>query len=563
MLRHAHRPAAHRPAHRAGPTVGRGAQSFRPSAARRRTALHRGLATLTSVTAVLAGSVALAPTVSTALAATGVQNGTFETNMTGWVVNPSGSAQALARVSSGHSGNYAAQVSNASNAAATTVLNDSPNSITSTTAGVTYRATAWLRATQPNTSLVLRLLEFGNTGALATSKQSEYWATDTSWHQVTADLVAARTGSSIDLNALVWGLAPGKSFLVDDVSLAPLANGTPPPVSAPPVAAPPAGASGVLPAQGTGALFGYYPSNGGDPGPMESKIGRKFDLIHYYRDFDATNGLWPTSAMLSEASGGRTIHVGWELASYDGGYDSSLQPAAAGSSADRSGKAMKTWTYQQVTSGSLDRYLDAEALKIKAAPAKFIVDIDPEMDDRPDVGGTAKLRAAAGTRAQYAAAYRHIGDRFRARGVTNVVWAWTVSGWYATDSSKTWSLAQLWPGAGYVNIIMWDPYNHNANNWVSFSQLVAPFYNAIRNGVLDGVDTSAKRLPLGLAEYGCIADSRRANWLKAIPSQARSFPALVSLGYFSSGSWGNLENDSTATAALATAGKDSWLHPRG
>ena len=147
------------------------------------------------------------------------------------------------------------------------------------------------------------------------------------------------------------------------------------------------------------------------------------------------------------------------------------------------------------------------AAKVKATPYKFIVDIDPETDDRPDVGGTAKIRAAAGTRAEYAAAYRHIVDRFRARGVTNVLWAWTMSGWTASDPSKAWSLQQLWPGPNYVNVIMWDPYNHDPARWRSFSQIVAPFYNAIRGGLLDPVDANAKKLPLGLGEYGCVADS--------------------------------------------------------
>jgi hypothetical protein len=271
--------------------------------------------------------------------------------------------------------------------------------------------------------------------------------------------------------------------------------------------------------------------------------------------------MWPTSAMLSQAAEGRTIHVGWELVSYDGSYDSALQPAPGASSTDRSGNIQKTWTYRQVTNGSLDRYLDAVAAKVKATPYKFIVDIDPETDDRPDIGGTAKIRAAAGTRTEYAAAYRHIVDRFRARGVTNVVWAWTMSGWTASDPSKAWSLQQLWPGPGYVNIIMWDPYNHSATNWRSFGQIVAPFYNAIRNGLLDPVDITAKKLPMGLGEYGCIADSRRPAWLKAIPSQARSYPGLVSVGYFNSGSWGAL-GDTTSIAAFGTAGKDAWLHTR-
>ncbi|HEY0168935.1 MAG TPA: hypothetical protein VGB75_17965 [Jatrophihabitans sp.] len=515
---------------------------------------------LTSLTAVIATSAVLS---SSASAAEEVSNGTFETSTSGWLATPKddGTAPvALARVAGGHTGSYSARVSNTSTATATTVLNDAPNSVASTVAGQTYRATAWLRASQANTSLVLRLLQFDAANALKATKQSYYWATDTLWHQVTVDLAVARSGDSIDVNALAWDLGAGKSFLVDDVSVAPLATTVPPPSTTPPASTT---NLGVLPAQGTGALFGYYEAGGAHPRTMESKIGRKFDLIHHFKDFDATNNMWPSSAMLSQASEGRTIHIGWEFVSYDGGYDSALQPAPGASSTDRSGASQKTWTYRQVINGSLDRYLDAVAAKAKATPYKFIVDLDPEMDDRPDIGGTAKIRAAAGTRAEYAAAYRHIVDRFRARGVTNVVWAWTVSGWTASDPSKAWSLQQLWPGPGYVNIIMWDPYNHKPTSWRSFGQMVAPFYNSIRGGLLDPVDVTAKKLPFGLGEYGCIDDPRRADWLKAIPSQARSYPGIVSLGYFSSGSWGALHTDTVDTAAFGTAGKDVWLRTRG
>ena len=548
MLRHARSAAAHR----AGRITPRHAWPPKAPGARQRLGL--AAAALACLAAMVAGGIAATSPVSAT--EQDVSNGTFEAGTSGWVVTPKADGTApvpLARVSGGHTGSYAARVSNTSAAAATTVLNDAPNSVASTTAGRTYEATAWLRAARANTTLVLRQLEYTSGNALVTSKQSSYWATDTAWHKLTVDLVAGRGGDSIDVNALVWNLGAGQSFLVDDVSLVPLTTSAPAPSPTP---------AGVLPAQGTGALFGYYPAGGADPRPMESKIGRKFDLIHHFKDFDATNNMWPTSAMLSEAAEGRTIHVGWELVSYDGGYDPSLQPAPGASSTDRSGHVQKTWTYKQVINGSLDRYLDAVAAKVKATSYKFIVDIDPETDDRPDVGGTAKIRAAAGTRTEYAAAYRHIVDRFRARGVTNVLWAWTMSGWTAADSSKAWSLQQLWPGPGYVNLILWDPYNHDPSRWRSFAQIVAPFYNAIRGGLLDPVDPTAKKLPLGLGEYGCVADPRRPAWLKAIPSQARTFPALVTIGYFNSGSWGSLGSDNTSIAAFGTAGKDAWFHTR-
>ena len=184
------------------------------------------LAIVTSLTVVIAGSAVLSRAAS---AAEEVSNGTFETSTSGWLATPKddGSAPvALARVAGGHTGSYAARVSNTSTATATTVLNDSPNSVPSTTAGQTYRATAWLRASQANTSLVLRLLEFDTSNVLRASKQSSYWATDTLWHKITVDLVASRSGASIDVNALAWDLGPGKSFLVDDVSVAPLTTTT-------------------------------------------------------------------------------------------------------------------------------------------------------------------------------------------------------------------------------------------------------------------------------------------------------------------------------------------------
>lgn len=554
MLRHARTAAVHNPAHRADRIAPRHAYPSKARAAGQR--LGWAVAGLACVAAMVASAVVTTSTVSAT--ENDISNGTFEAGTSGWVVTPKADGTApvpLARVSGGHSGSYAARVSNTAAAAATTVLNDSPNSVASTTAGRTYEATAWLRATRANITLVLRQLEYTSGNALVTSKQSSYWATDTAWHKLTVDLVAARAGDSIDVNALVWNLGAGQSFLVDDVSLVPSTTSTPTPTGTTP--------AGVLPAQGTGALFGYYPSGGADPRPMESKIGRKFDLIHHFKDFDGTNNMWPTSAMLSEAAEGRTIHVGWELVSYNGTYDAALQPAPGASSTDRSGHVQKTWTYKQVINGSLDRYLDAVAAKVKATSYKFIVDIDPETDDRPDVGGTAKIRAAAGTRTEYAAAYRHIVDRFRARGVSNVLWAWTMSGWTASDPSKAWSLQQLWPGPGYVNVILWDPYNHDPSRWRSFAQIVAPFYNAIRGGLLDPVDATANKLPLGLAEYGCVADSRRPAWFKAIPSQIRSFPALVTIGYFNSGSWGSLGSDNTSIAAYGTAGKDAWFHTRG
>ncbi len=81
----------------------------------------------------------------------------------------------------------------------------------------------------------------------------------------------------------------------------------------------------MLPAKGTGALFGYYQAGMADVRPMESQVGRSFDAVHRYYDF---NGLvkFPTAADNELSAGWRTVHLGWEMQTYSGNYDAALQP---------------------------------------------------------------------------------------------------------------------------------------------------------------------------------------------------------------------------------------------
>ena len=321
-------------------------------------------------------------------------------------------------------------------------------------------------------------------------------------------------------------------------------------------------AARVLPATGSGALFGYYQQRMADVRPVESQLGRRVDVVHRYYDFDATGPQFPTPADDELSAEGRTLHIGWDGVSYDGGYDPSVQPAPATAAETADGEPRRVWTYRQILDGSLDRYLDRVARRIAASPYDYIIDFQHEMDDLPDIGGTNRIAAAAGTRAEWAAAHRHIVDRFRARGVDNVVWSWTVSGWAARDRASWPGYQQLWPGRGYVDIVMWDPYNQDARRWRSPGQVFDPFYGAVQSGLLDPVDRSAGQLPLGLAEYGVVDDPRREEWLRAVPSALRARPQIVLAEYFSSGSWAALHDDPDAVAALRDVGDDRWLRPR-
>ena len=318
----------------------------------------------------------------------------------------------------------------------------------------------------------------------------------------------------------------------------------------------------VLPAAGSGALFGYYQQRMADVRPVETQLGRRVDVVHRYYDFDATGPQFPTPADDELSAEGRTLHIGWDGVSYDGGYEPSVQPAPAAAAETADGEPRRVWTYRQILDGSLDRYLDRVAERVAASPYDYIFDFQHEMDDLPDLGGTNRIAAAAGSRAEWAAAHRYIVDRFRARGVANVVWAWTVSGW-AVDDRSTWAgYQELWPGQGYVDLVLWDPYNRDPGRWRSPSEIIAPFYDAVRAGLLDPVDRTAARLPLGLAEYGVVDDPRREAWLRSVPEALEDRPQIVYANYFSSGSWAALHDDPRAVDALREAAGHPWMQTR-
>ncbi len=183
------------------------------------TAAVAGIAVLASVGAVAAhGSIGsqhsrVRPNSATTVDA--VVNGTFIANTAGWRTNDR--TQRLARVSAGHAGAGAAELT--SSAKTHVVLNEVANSVSSTIKDGSYVATAWVRSLRPGQSGALRLREVGPTGVVTSIDRAPFQLADTAWHKVTVTHVATRAGASIDLNVLGWNVSPGEGLDVDDVSL--------------------------------------------------------------------------------------------------------------------------------------------------------------------------------------------------------------------------------------------------------------------------------------------------------------------------------------------------------
>jgi PKD repeat protein len=145
-----------------------------------------------------------------------VRNPDFETNLTGWNTSGSGSNITLTRVTGGHTGSWAAKLANTGAAASTCTLNDSPNSVKTTSAG-TYTGTLWVRADTAGATLKLRLREYN--GSKLVGSATAQAALTTSWQQVAVTYAIASPGSSLDYNAYVSSAASGTCFYADGASV--------------------------------------------------------------------------------------------------------------------------------------------------------------------------------------------------------------------------------------------------------------------------------------------------------------------------------------------------------
>jgi hypothetical protein len=150
----------------------------------------------------------------TVVAASGnaVTNPGFEVDTSGW--RGDASTNTLTRVAGGHSGGWAAEVTN-SLAGGVCGLDDLPNWVSSTQAG-TYTVSMWVRADTPGT-VRLRVREYA--GGVLRGTIAPSFALTSSWQLVTAAYPPVVPGSSLDVEAYTANTPVGVCFRADDVSI--------------------------------------------------------------------------------------------------------------------------------------------------------------------------------------------------------------------------------------------------------------------------------------------------------------------------------------------------------
>jgi Carbohydrate binding domain/Domain of unknown function (DUF5122) beta-propeller len=143
-----------------------------------------------------------------------VGNPGFEVDTSGW--KGDATANSLSRVAGGHSGSWAAEVSNTV-AGGNCGLDDKPNWVSFTQTGA-YNASIWARSDTPGLTLKLRVREYAS-GVLQGSVTKSI-ALTSSWQQVTATYTpVAPGGSNLDFEAFTVNSPVGVCLQADDASI--------------------------------------------------------------------------------------------------------------------------------------------------------------------------------------------------------------------------------------------------------------------------------------------------------------------------------------------------------
>ncbi|WP_414721067.1 glycosyl hydrolase [Streptomyces sp.] len=261
-----------------------------------------------------------------------------------------------------------------------------------------------------------------------------------------------------------------------------------------------------------GAWWGAYVPHDADGSltapvhAFEKKIGRRLDLVYTYHDMSGA----PLDGELltadeQELGRERMLMLAWESTVWKEPHHANWTETQLG--------------WKNIASGKYDaEIIDPQARRLKAYGKRVFFSFDQETDFR--------IKEGAGTPEEYVAAYRHLHDRFRELGVTNVVWVWTVSGYLGHADA----MRRLYPGDSYVDWIGMDQYNyylcHKSTNWLDFERSQRPSYEWLR------ADVSAKK-PIMASEFATAPDparpERQRDWYAQIPRVAPRLPGLRAL----------------------------------
>ncbi len=485
------------------------------------------------------GSTAALPPLSGRVVQTSmIRNGGFEKGGQGWVtVGRGGRISVGQRVGVGRSRALVLPVRRSRG----TAITDSPNSARGVLAGDRYSVNAWVRGSRPGLTVRLIVSRIVSGRAVLT-RTVGLRTTNRRWHRIQTTLTTPGNGGEVDVR-VVSSPGPRGRVIVDNVHVTrsrtvttlPVEVPSPAPKPAPSPTAGQCGSQGKF-APSCGALWGIYTLKGANPAAsvtdLEAKVGRRFDITSRYHDFSTHPHLGTFPDTYEKQLGTtRTLFMSWQA---------------------RVGSTKTNIKWAAIANGQYDSFINSAATRLKAWNRPVIIAFDAEFDNLTSIKGPV---------ADYVRAYRRIVDTFRAKGVTNVAWAWVPTGYLgAGNDARTWA---GYPGHSYVDWVGYDPYNFyrcNGTAWKTFERTISPAYNWFKSKGLGGK-------PFLLSEYGTQYDAGNpaasTRWYSDIPGVLERYPNLKALirfdaeGVINSGARCNLwlDNGPGMLSAFSSAGR--------
>jgi hypothetical protein len=246
---------------------------------------------------------------------------------------------------------------------------------------------------------------------------------------------------------------------------------------------------------------------------LEEAIGARLPLVQVYTAWgDKPEQRFPLRVVSAIWDFGSVPVVTWEPWLTD--FENTLHPELPlRPNRDRGG-------LRSVASGQYDFYLDQWAADARKFGRPMLVRLGHEMNDpyRYPWGPQNNPRE------DFIAAWRHVVERFRAAGASNVLWVWSPHVAY-----EGWEL--YYPGDEYVDWVGTGALNYGPiaqwSEWWSFAEIFGS----------KSVALAAFGKPVMVAEFGSLAvGGDRAAWYRdAFATLRRDYPAVRAVLFFEVG----------------------------
>jgi mannan endo-1,4-beta-mannosidase len=163
-----------------------------------------------------------------------------------------------------------------------------------------------------------------------------------------------------------------------------------------------------------------------------------------------------------------------------------------------------------IADGKYDSYLRSYAASVKAFGRRIVLSFGHEMNGNWYSWGDQRTPPKV-----FVAAWRHIVNVFRALGVTNVIWLWTVNVLNTSNFTPIPDPSPWWPGRSYVSWVGIDGYYYNSS--FAFASLFGPTIVAVRHLTSD---------PILIAETGAASSAGQLSKINDLFDGVRTYGLL-------------------------------------